>query len=129
MVNSKNKGARGEREAAEAMASVLGVPLRRTQQFKGTPQSADIEGDEVIGLHLEVKRTERLSVYPTLDQAESDAGENCPVVLHRRNGKRWVAIMYLNDLVEVSEIVQGIRNRDSLNLLRDVIPSDVTIEF
>ena len=129
MVNSNKKGKRGQRDAAEAMASVLGVPIRRTQQFKGTPQSADIEGDDVIGLHLEVKRTERLSVYAALGQAEEDAGENCPIVLHRKNRGRGVAIMYLNDLVEVSEIVQGIRNRDSLNLLRDVIPSDVTIEF
>ncbi len=112
-MNSNKKGKRGELEAAKAMASVLGVPLHRTQQFKGTPQSADIEGKEdVIGLHLEVKRTERLSVYAALGQAEEDAGENCPVVLHRRNRSRWVAIMYLSDLPEVSDIVQGIRNRD-----------------
>ena len=88
---AREKGKRGEREAARELGELLGTPVTRAQQFKGGQHSADLDG--AIGLHLEVKRTERLRLYPALEQAESQAGENCPVVVHRRNGKRWVAIV------------------------------------
>jgi len=44
--------------------------------------------------HIECKRTEKLSLYKALEQAEDDAGDETPaVVFHRRNGKQWVVIM------------------------------------
>jgi hypothetical protein len=60
------------------------------------------------GLHFEVKRTERLSLYDALEQAERDSGDNCPVVLHRRNRKRRTAIVYLDDLVDVGKVTNEI---------------------
>lgn len=103
----REKGARGERQAAKAMTETLGVLVERTRQFKGSPHSADLEG--VNGLHLEVKRTERFSLYPSMEQAESQAGEDCPVVLHRRNSKRWVVVMYLHDFLDVTASVYETR--------------------
>ena len=51
------------------------------------------------GLHIEVKRTERLNLYDALEQAIDDMAEDdIPVVLHRRNHKPWVAIVRLDDL-------------------------------
>ena len=70
---------------------------------------ADLEG--AIGLHLEVKRTERLSHYLAIEQAEADAGEHSPLLLHRRNGKRWLAVLYLDDLVDVADAVTRLRAR------------------
>lgn len=107
--HQREKGKRGEREAARELTLLLGTLVERTQQFKGNPHSADLEG--IPGLHLEVKRTERLSIYPALEKVESESGEDCPVVLHRRNGKRWIAVMYLADLVDVTEAINRNRKR------------------
>ena len=89
-INSRTKGKTGELEFAKFLKS-RGVPARRGQQFKGTPDSPDV----VTGLddvfHFEVKRVESLSLYKALSQASSDAGKDqIPVVAHRRNGKPWV---------------------------------------
>jgi Holliday junction resolvase len=105
----REKGKRGEREAAAKLTELLGVPVRRSQQFRGTHEAADLHG--VPGLHIEVKRCERLSLYEALEKVESESGDDCPMVLHRRNGKRWVAVMYLADLVDVSEAVNRNRQR------------------
>lgn len=106
--HQREKGKRGEREAAIELTFLLGTLVERTQQFKGSPQSADLEG--IPGLHLEVKRVERLSLYPALEKAESESGNDCPVLLHRRNGKRWVFIGYLDDLLTVSNAVVDLNN-------------------
>ena len=44
-------------------------------------------------------------------RGEREAGENCPVVVHRRNGKRWVAIVYLSDLADIADNINRIRGR------------------
>ena len=98
---SKQKGKRGERDAAAAVQAALNIDARRGQQFAGSEESPDI----VTGLdkiHIEVKRTESFRMWDALTQAEDDAGSKVPMVLHRKNKKRWVAICYLDDLLEVS---------------------------
>jgi hypothetical protein len=53
---SRSKGARGEREAAEALTVATGIPWRRTAQRWGKAK-ADIEPcDGGVGIHVEVKR-------------------------------------------------------------------------
>jgi Holliday junction resolvase len=90
---SRNKGKRGENELANILKA-HGYDARRGQQFSGANGDADVVG--LPGVHIEVKRTESLSLYTALEQAESDAREGeIPVVFHRRNHKRWVAIMEL----------------------------------
>ena len=50
------------------------------------------------GWHIECKRVQALQLYAALEQAQADTGEGeRPVVIHRRNGKPWVAIMLLDD--------------------------------
>ena len=99
----REKGKRGEREAAKKLSKLLGVPVARTQQFKGTPISADVEG--IDGLHIEVKRREKLNFNKALETSWMEAGENYPIVLTRRNQKAWVAICYLDDLLEIAKIL------------------------
>lgn len=100
-VNSRAKGAAGERELA-AFLRERGFYARRGQQFKGGADSPDVVCDAMPLLHLECKRVERGSLYDWLEQAMQDACPNkTPVVAHRRNRKEWVAIMRLEDLVEM----------------------------
>ena len=61
------------------------------------PGSEDL--DSVLGLYKRLKRCEWRSLYPAREQEERESGDNCPLVLHRRNGKQWVFIGYLDDLI------------------------------
>ena len=94
---SKNKGKRGEREAAKELARLFGCEARRGVQYAGGGDSPDVS-HSIEGVHIEVKRAETLRLYSALDQAIEDAGELIPVVLHRRNLEPWVAITRLDDL-------------------------------
>ena len=100
MINSRRKGAHGEREAAYYLGALFKLPVRRGQQYQGGHDSADIFG--LPGLHIEVKRTERLSLYDAVKQARQDASaDEVPIVLHRRSRKPWLVIVpaeYLIDL-------------------------------
>jgi Holliday junction resolvase len=86
-VNSRNKGKTGELEFAALLRSRGYATARRGQQFRGGGDSPDVVG--VAGVHHEVKRTERLSLYDAVDQARRDAasGGDMPVVAHRCNSK------------------------------------------
>ena len=63
---SRDKGKRGEREVAEFLRD-HGIPARRGVQYAGGADSPDVIGFE--GVHIEVKRTEALRLYPALEQA------------------------------------------------------------
>ena len=82
-INSRQKGARGEREWAKICREQGFTEARRGQQYSG------IEGEDVVGLegiHIEVKRVERLNEEQALQQAERDKKDDeMPIVAHRRN--------------------------------------------
>lgn len=106
---SRDKGKRGEREVAKLLREHGFTGARRGQQFNGADGSADVVG--LPGAHVEVKRTESLRLYDALEQAEHDAqGVEFPVVLHRRNGRKWVAILDVEDFLEIYR-----NHRDRLN--------------
>ncbi|SOB59645.1 conserved protein of unknown function [Pseudodesulfovibrio profundus] len=105
---SRDKGKRGEREAA-ALLREYGFEARRGCQYQGGPDSPDVVADG-LPLHFEIKRTERLSLYPAIEQATQDAGaEKIPIVLHRQSRKPWLAIIPAEEL---------------LSLLRQVYPNN-----
>lgn len=103
---SKRKGAAGEREAAAKLNEVLAQPGRfgRGRQYHGGPESPDIR-DGAGRIHVEVKRTETLSLYKALDQAIADAGTATPVVMHRRNGREWIVAVRLADLPAFAQAI------------------------
>ena len=94
---AREKGKRGEREAAKLIAETFRVEAARGCQFAGGEDSPDIR-TAIEKVHFEVKRTEKLCLWPAVNQAVEDAGDNVPVVLHRANGKPWVAIVRVDDL-------------------------------
>ena len=96
-INSREKGARGERELADFLRQ-HGVDARRGQQFHGGADSPDVV-TSLRDTHFECKRVEKGSLYDWLDQAKRDAGDKVPVVAHRRNHKEWVAILPLDQLI------------------------------
>jgi Holliday junction resolvase len=96
---SRDKGKRGEREGAAKFGETFGCEAYRGRQYHGRDDAPDVVCE--VPIHLEVKRTERLAVYDALEQAKADAGDKPPMVLHRRNGKRWIVVAYLDDMPEI----------------------------
>ena len=98
--SQKNKGKRGELELAHMLTN-HGFPAHRGQQFSGSPDSPDVVCPS-LPFHIECKRCESLSLYPAMQQAVNDAGEgSVPLVAHRRNRREWLAILRLDDLLEL----------------------------
>ena len=106
---SRDKGQRGEREVA-ALMRTHGFEAERGQQRSGSSDSPDVKHN-ISGLHVEVKRTETLSVYAALDQASRDAtgGPDAPVVFHRRSRKPYVIIMYATDFLRIMRRYENYR--------------------
>ena len=103
--NSRQKGKRGELDAAHELARLFSWHARRTQQFKGTSDSSDVEVEETPELFWEVKRVERLNVCDAVATAAATAGTKLPVLLHRRNNTDWLVTVRLEDLGRVAGIV------------------------
>lgn len=99
-INSKQKGAKGERELAKILTE-YGYNCRRTQQFCGkTGQADDVTGLEYI--HIECKRVERLNIDEAIEQAKRDTkGDKFSTVFHRKNNKKWLVTMELDDWIKL----------------------------
>lgn len=107
MVNSRDKGARGERELANWLKD-LGLDARRGQQYSGGSDSPDVVCPDLVGLHIEVKRTERLNLYAALSQAQFDAmGQAVPTVWHRKNKREWVVILDARQFLDIWKDARG----------------------
>lgn len=98
-MNSKQKGARGERELAKVLRA-HGFKTRRGQQYCGANGDADVVG--LPNIHIECKRVERLNLYDAMAQAKSDAKQDeIPVVMHRKDKCNWLVTMSLDDFIEI----------------------------
>ena len=93
---SQRKGAAGERELA-AILQEYGYDCTRggSLSFGEVP---DLSG--LPGIHIEVKRVEKLNVCEAMEQSIRDSermGDGLPVLFHRRNRKPWLVTMRLED--------------------------------
>ena len=102
-INSRAKGARGEREFRDWLID-RGHAARRGQQYSGGNESPDVVSDLDSVVHWEVKRTETCSPYKYLEQALNDAAvTQIPVVMHKQSRKDWIAIIRAEDLLKLVE--------------------------
>lgn len=113
-MNSREKGKRGELELSHILQE-HGYEARRNQQFSGANGDADVVG--LPGIHVEVKRVEKLNIDKALEQSVRDAyadglRQGCevlPAVFHRSNDDRkkdstkgtWKVTMRLDDWMEL----------------------------
>ena len=109
--SQRDKGKRGEREAAAELGQLLGVDARRGVQYQGGPDSPDVVLDGVA-IHVEAKRTERLTLWPAIDQAVADApAGSVPIVWHRPNRRGSVVIVETARLVDLAREVMRAADR------------------
>ena len=97
---SQRKGAFGERELA-AILRERGYDCRRggSLSFGEIP---DVVG--LPGIHMEVKRVEKLNVVEAMEQAIRDSQrmqDGVPALFHRRNRKPWLVTMRLEDWLDM----------------------------
>ena len=109
-INSKQKGARGERELSKKLQE-FGYMTRRSVQYNGRAEEGQAD---IIGLpyiHVEVKRVERLNIYDAIEQAKRDSkkSDNLPAVFHRKNNSEWLVTMRLEDWLELYRDYTDIR--------------------
>lgn len=97
-INCRNKGARGEREFANFLKENFDIEAERGQQHCGGTDSPDVK-HSIPNVHFEVKRTEKLCLYPAYEQAQKDCGNKIPIVAHRRNRGDWMAVLPMKDLI------------------------------
>lgn len=99
MVNSRQKGARGERALAKKLRE-WGFEARRGVQYSGRTGQPDVLGLPYI--HIECKHVERLNIHDAMDQSKRDARENeVPVVMHKKNNTEWLVTMRLDDFIPI----------------------------
>ena len=107
-MNSRQKGKRGELEAAKALRE-YGYDTRRGQQYSGASGDADVVG--LPGVHLEIKRVEKLNITDAVKQAIRDAREGeLPVVMHRKNREQWLVTMPLQVFMVFYKAWEKIKN-------------------
>ena len=101
-INSKQKGARFERELAAKFREYGYSDSKRTAQYCGkTGEAADVDGLEYI--HIEAKHQEQMRLYDWIEQAKRDSkgSGNLPVVFHKKNHHEILASMPLDVFMEL----------------------------
>lgn len=98
--SSQRKGADGERELARILTG-YGYDIQRggSLSFGEVP---DLMG--LPGIHIEVKRVERLNVPEAMGQAIRDSDrfhDGVPTLFHRRSRSPWLVTMRLEDWIKL----------------------------
>ena len=97
-MNSRAKGARGERAWRDELRAAGWMSARRGQQFAGSPDSPDVVCPQLSCFHFEVKHCERGNPFEFIAQAVRDAGEEkIPTVAMRRNRQPFIVILRTAD--------------------------------
>lgn len=103
MINSRQKGKRAELLLSHTLNALLdeeGIKTRRSQQYAGINNDADISG--IPHIHCECKAVERLNIYDAIDQAKRDARKDeLPCVFHKKNRKEWLVTMPLIEWIKL----------------------------
>lgn len=99
-MKSQRKGRGGEIELSKILND-NGIPAApgNAMNFGTVPDVVGVEG-----IHVEVKRVEKLNVHEAMNQSIRDAekfGDGLPALFHRRNRSPWLVTMQLDDWLKL----------------------------
>ena len=102
-MNSRAKGARGERMWRDELRSAFGDSgIRRGQQFSGLGDSPDVVCPCLPDIHWEVKFCQVVKIGAWIAQAIRDAKDKLfPVVAHKRTGEDWLVTLRASDFLTI----------------------------
>lgn len=90
-INSRAKGARGEREFIQQFLIPHWPAAKRNLDQFGADKRDCLE---VAGVHWQIKRTESLKLWAAIAQAEDEAtAGDLPAVAFRRNRSPWYVVL------------------------------------
>lgn len=114
-INSRNKGARAEREFASFLRE-HGFDARRGQQFSGSPDSPDVVSDS-FPFHIETKMVQKLNLIDACAQAEGDCGGKPWIVAHRRNHSPWLITLRAEEFMKL--VRENISSTGQIETMKD----------
>lgn len=95
----RRKGKTGELEIVRILRAHGWAAAERTSNGREQNSRGDIANGPA-GVHLEIKRHERLNIPKAFDQAVADADPlNIPTVVHRPSRHVWMATLPLEELL------------------------------
>lgn len=100
---SRTKGKVGEREVAHLFIDNGFPDAHRSAQCRGNSKDGEADVAGTPGIHVEVKRVEKLNLENAMQQSIRDSElqkDGIPVVIHRKNGAEWLVTMRFSDWVE-----------------------------
>lgn len=104
--SSQRKGKQGEHELAAVLSNLFGIPVKRmASAYLPGFIAPDVYG--LPGIHVEVKRRERVALHAAIKQARHDAMGNVPIVAHRGNRCPWLVTCELSELPELARKIGG----------------------
>lgn len=101
-INSKQKGARFERQLAGIFRDHGFDDARRTAQYCGnTGDASDVIG--LPGIHIEAKHVEKLNIYDAVNQAKRDSAnsDDMPIVFHKKNNHEILVTMQFESFMKL----------------------------
>ena len=104
MINSKDKGKRGEREVRDLYKDA-GFEARRGEQYCGNNGDPDVVTN-IPWIHDEVKFVEKLNIYKAMQQAINDSQDKVPVLWHRKSRQEWHVTLRASDFLELLKKVE-----------------------
>ena len=107
MVNSRQKGKRGELDLCHALKAVMGWTARRSQQFCGDSGDSDVVIEEHPNLFVECKLVQALNLTAVMKLAVEQAHEKLPAVFHRRDREEWLVTVRLADLARLIQMLKS----------------------
>lgn len=115
-INSKQKGKSGELEFAHECQKYGFENVHRTAQTNGKLEHSLADCEGLDGIHIEVKRVEKLNIDVAMEQSIRDLTtkkeKKLPVVFHRKNRKPWKATMLFEDWIKLYKSWLNDTNRE-----------------
>jgi Holliday junction resolvase len=109
-INSRNKGKRFELECAKALKELGFIDARRSQQYCGGLNSADVVG--IDDFHIECKiAKDAIRLSAAWEQINKDKGDNKGLLMWRTNGEKIHIDLLLEDLLDLIEQVLKVQKQ------------------
>lgn len=105
MVNSRQKGKRGELELCQSLRELFGWDVQRAVQYNGNAGDSDLIIKQVPEIFVECKRVQSLNLSKAMEIAVAQAGKKLPLIFHRKDREEWMVTLPLKDLLSAARIL------------------------